>query len=49
VRFVTLMQTHNHTLTEFAKHLDKEISDTEDCAEGALAFKEKRKPSWKLR
>jgi enoyl-CoA hydratase/carnithine racemase len=49
VRYVTLTQTHNHTLTEFAKHLDKEISDTEDCAEGALAFKEKRKPNWKVR
>jgi enoyl-CoA hydratase/carnithine racemase len=49
VRYFTLLQTHNNTLTEFAMHLDKEISDTEDCAEGALAFKEKRKPKWKLR
>ncbi len=29
--------------------LDKEIAETEDSAEGSRAFKEKRKPVWKLR
>jgi enoyl-CoA hydratase/carnithine racemase len=33
----------------YARHLDQEIAETEDGAEGARAFKEKRPPVWKLR
>ena len=33
----------------YAKQLDQEIAETEDGAEGARAFTEKRKPVWKLR
>jgi enoyl-CoA hydratase/carnithine racemase len=49
VRLFRLTATHSAELTAYAKALDKEISDTEDHAEGNRAFKEKRKPVWKLR
>jgi hypothetical protein len=30
-------------------HLDQEIAESEDGAEGPRAFREKRKPVWKMR
>jgi enoyl-CoA hydratase/carnithine racemase len=36
-------------LSAFARHLDQEIAETEDGAEGSRAFTEKRRPVWKLR
>lgn len=36
-------------LNDYAKHLDKEIAESEDGAEGPRAFREKRAPVWKLR
>lgn len=36
-------------LTEYGRHLDKEIAEGEDGAEGPRAFREKRKPVWTLR
>jgi enoyl-CoA hydratase/carnithine racemase len=36
-------------LTEYGRHLDKEIAESEDGAEGPRAFREKRKPVWTLR
>ncbi len=32
-----------------ARELDREIGESEDCAEGARAFTEKRRPVWKMR
>ena len=37
------------SLVAYQRHLDQEIAETEDGEEGAQAFKEKRKPNWKLR
>jgi enoyl-CoA hydratase/carnithine racemase len=33
----------------YGKHLDQEIAENEDGAEGARAFREKRRPVWKMR
>jgi enoyl-CoA hydratase/carnithine racemase len=37
------------SLSAYARHLDQEIAESEDGAESARAFKEKRPPVWKLR
>ena len=49
VKLYRLSDAFDEALTSYAKHLDKEIAETEDGAEGPRAFKEKRKPVWKLR
>jgi enoyl-CoA hydratase/carnithine racemase len=49
VRLYRLSTAFDPALVSYAKALDKEIAETEDGAEGSLAFKEKRKPNWKLR
>jgi len=49
VRLYNLSAAHPPALVAYAKHLDKEVAETEDGAEGPRAFKEKRKPVWKLR
>ncbi len=49
VRLYRLSATPNPSLRAYARALDKEIAETEDSAEGSRAFKEKRKPVWKLR
>jgi enoyl-CoA hydratase/carnithine racemase len=49
VRLYRLSAAFPPALTAYARHLDQEIAETEDGAEGARAFKEKRKPVWKLR
>lgn len=36
-------------LKAFARDLDKKIGESDDCAEGARAFTEKRRPVWKMR
>jgi enoyl-CoA hydratase/carnithine racemase len=43
------MTTALPEITAYSKHLDKEIAESEDGAEGARAFREKRRPVWKLR
>jgi enoyl-CoA hydratase/carnithine racemase len=49
VRLYRLTAAFDPALSAYAKHLDKEIAETEDGAEGSRAFKEKRRPVWKLR
>lgn len=49
VRLYRLTAAYPPALTAYARHLDQEIAETEDGAEGSRAFKEKRKPVWKLR
>jgi len=49
VRLYRLTAAFPAPLIAYAKHLDQETAESEDGAEGARAFKEKRKPVWKLR
>jgi enoyl-CoA hydratase/carnithine racemase len=49
VRLYRLTAAFPPALAAYARHLDQEIAETEDGAEGSRAFKEKRKPNWKLR
>lgn len=49
IRLYRLTAAFPAALTSYARHLDQEIAETEDGAEGARAFREKRKPAWKLR
>jgi enoyl-CoA hydratase/carnithine racemase len=49
VKIYRMVDAFEESLTQYAHHLDKEIAETEDGAEGPRAFKEKRKPVWKLR
>ena len=49
VRLYKLSAAFDPALVAYAKHLDQETAESEDGAEGARAFKEKRKPAWKLR
>jgi enoyl-CoA hydratase/carnithine racemase len=49
VRLYNLTASFPPSLVSYARHLDQEIAETEDGAEGSRAFKEKRKPVWKLR
>jgi enoyl-CoA hydratase/carnithine racemase len=49
VRLYKLSAAFDPALVAYAKHLDQETAESEDGAEGARAFKEKRKPVWKLR
>jgi enoyl-CoA hydratase/carnithine racemase len=49
VRLYRLTAAFPASLTAYARHLDQEIAETDDGAEGSRAFKEKRKPVWKLR
>lgn len=49
IRLYRLVSAYPPSLVDYAKHLDKEIAESEDGAEGARAFREKRKPQWKLR
>jgi hypothetical protein len=37
------------SLVSYARHLDQEVAESEDGAEGPRAFREKRKPEWKTR
>ena len=49
VRLYKLSAAFDPALVSYARHLDQEIAETEDGAEGPRAFKEKRKPVWKMR
>jgi enoyl-CoA hydratase/carnithine racemase len=49
VRLYRLTASFPASLSAYARHLDQEIAETEDGAEGSRAFKEKRRPVWKLR
>ncbi len=49
VRLYRLTAAFPAALTAYARQLDQDIAETEDGAEGSRAFKEKRKPVWKLR
>jgi enoyl-CoA hydratase/carnithine racemase len=49
VRLYGLSAAHPPSLVSYARQLDQEVAESEDGAEGPLAFKEKRQPKWKLR
>ena len=49
IRLYRLTAAFPASLSAYAKHLDQEIAETEDGAEGGRAFTEKRRPVWKLR
>jgi enoyl-CoA hydratase/carnithine racemase len=49
VRLYRLAADSDESLNAYARALDKEIAETEDSAEGSRAFKEKRRPEWRLR
>lgn len=49
VRLFNLTGAFPPSLVSYARYMDQEIAETEDGAEGSRAFKEKRKPVWKLR
>jgi enoyl-CoA hydratase/carnithine racemase len=49
VRLYRLTASFPASLLAYARHLDQEIAESEDGAEGSRAFKEKRRPVWKLR
>ena len=42
-------QSPQPSLVAYARHLDQEIAETEDGAEGSRVFREKRRPVWKVR
>ncbi len=49
VRLYDLSAAHPPSLVSYARHLDQEVAESEDGAEGPRAFNEKRKPVWKMR
>jgi enoyl-CoA hydratase/carnithine racemase len=49
VSLYKLSSAFSEPLKVYARELDRTIGESEDCAEGALAFKEKRPPVWKMR
>jgi len=49
VRLYRLTTAFPAPLVAYAKQLDQDTAESEDGAEGARAFREKRKPVWKLR
>ncbi len=49
VRLYRLSTAFEPALVAYARHLDQETAESEDGAEGPRAFREKRKPVWKVR
>ena len=49
VRLYRLTAAFPQSLVAYARELDQQTAESEDGAEGSRAFKEKRKPVWKLR
>ena len=49
VRLYRLTAAFPQSLVAYARELDQQTAESEDGAEGARAFKERRKPVWKLR
>jgi enoyl-CoA hydratase/carnithine racemase len=48
-RLYRLAAAFDPALVSYARHLDQEVAESEDGAEGPRAFREKRKPVWKMR
>ena len=48
VRLYRLTGAFPESLLTYARYMDQEIAETEDGQEGARAFREKRRPVWKL-
>jgi enoyl-CoA hydratase/carnithine racemase len=49
VRLYRLAAAFDPALVSYARHLDQEVAESEDGAEGPRAFREKRRPVWKMR
>ena len=49
VRLYRLTAAFPPSLVSYARDLDQIVAESEDGAEGARAFREKRKPVWKMR
>jgi enoyl-CoA hydratase/carnithine racemase len=49
VRLYRLTAAFSPEMTAYARQLDQEIAETDDGVEGAQAFREKRRPNWRLR
>lgn len=49
VRLYRLASAYPASLVSYQQHLDREIGESVDCQEGVQAFREKRRPKWKLR
>jgi enoyl-CoA hydratase/carnithine racemase len=49
VRLYRLAAAFPPPLVSYGQHLDREIAETDDGAEGPRAFREKRRPVWKMR
>jgi enoyl-CoA hydratase/carnithine racemase len=49
VRLYRLAAAFPQPLISYARQLDQEVAESEDGAEGPRAFREKRKPVWKMR
>ena len=49
VRLYRLSTAFDSSLVSYARQLDQEVAESEDGAEGPRAFREKRKPVWKMR
>ena len=49
VRTYNMVAAFPPSLVTYARDLDQRIAETEDGEEGARAFREKRRPVWKLR
>ena len=49
IRLYRLTAAFPPSLSAYARHLDQEVAETEDGAEGSRAFREKRRPDWKMR
>jgi len=48
VRLYRLTGAFPESLLTYARHMDQDIAETDDGQEGARAFREKRRPEWKL-
>jgi enoyl-CoA hydratase/carnithine racemase len=49
VRLYRLSAAYPPPLVSYGQHLDRQTAESEDGAEGPRAFREKRRPEWKLR
>jgi len=49
VRLYRLTAAFPPSLASYARDLDQIVAESEDGAEGPRAFREKRKPVWKMR
>jgi enoyl-CoA hydratase/carnithine racemase len=49
IRLYRLTAAFPPSLVSYARHLDQEVAESDDGAEGPRAFREKRRPVWKMR